>query len=102
MKAISLTKTALFGALMVLALHLIAGPAAMAMVVDGATVTHASIAGTVAETDAGYVIMAESEDYLVVGLDLSDMVGLTVKATGMVSEGDGGKEIQATSVEEMP
>ena len=92
----SLIRTALVGALLVLALHLVAGPAAMAVVADSASVT-----GTVAETDAGYVIIAEFEDYLVVGFDLSDMVGMTVKATGMVSEGDGGKEIRATSVEKM-
>jgi len=42
----------------------------MAMVVDGESIT-----GIVAETDAGYVIIAEFEDYLVVGLDLSDMIG---------------------------
>jgi len=29
------------------------------------------------------------------------MIGLTVKATGTVSEGDDGKEIHATSVEQM-
>ena len=93
----SLTRTALFGALMVLALHLIAGPAAMAMVVDMESVT-----GTVAETEDGYIIMAGSEDYLVVGpFDLSGMVGMTVEATGTVSEGDGGKEIHASSVEEL-
>jgi len=92
----SILRTALFGALLVLALHLVAGPAAMAMVVDGESIT-----GIVAETDAGYVIIAEFEDYLVVGLDLSDMIGLTVKATGTVSEGDDGKEIHATSVEQM-
>ena len=98
----SLTRTALFGALLVLAMNLVVGPTAMAKVADGSSVTGAIIEGTVAETNDGYVIMAESEDYLVVGLDLSDMVGLTVKATGTVSEGDGGKEIHATSVEKMP
>ena len=94
----SILRTALFGALLVLALHLVAGPAAMAMVVDMESVT-----GVVEETDAGFIIMADFEDYLVVGpFDLSGMVGMTVEATGTVSEGDGGKEIHATSVEETP
>ncbi len=92
----SITRMALFGALMVLALHLIAGPAAMAMVAEGETVT-----GIIAETDAGHVIMAEFEDYLVVGIDVSGWEGMTVKATGTVAEGDGGKEIHATSVEKL-
>ena len=92
----SLTRTALFGALLVLAMNLVAGPAVMAMVSESDSVT-----GTVMSTPNGYVIMSESEDYLVVGLDLSDMVGKTVEATGTVSEGDGGKEIHATSVEEL-
>ena len=96
----SLMRMALLGTLLVLALHLAAGPAAMAMVAS-----NESIIGIVEETDAGYVIMVENEDYedyLVVGSDLSDMVGLTVKATGMVILGANGKEMHATSVEEMP
>ena len=93
----SIMKTALFGALFMLALHLAAAPAAMAVVAASE-----SIIGTVEETDAGYVIMAESEDYLVFGFDLSGMVGMWVKATGTVSEGENGKEIHATSIEEMP
>ena len=92
----SLTRTALVGALLVLVLSLAAGPAAMAVVADDDTVT-----GTVASTPDGYVIMAEDEDYLVVGFDLSDMVDKTVEATGTVSEGDGGMEVHATSVEEL-
>jgi hypothetical protein len=89
----SLTRAALFGAIMVLALQLITGPAAMAMVEEGDNVT-----GVVAVTDAGYVIMTDTGDYLVVGFDLTDMVGMMVEAIGTVSEGDGGKEIHATSV----
>ena len=46
--------------------------------------------------------MAESEDYLVIGFDLSGMVGMWVKATGIVSEGENGKQIRASSVEQMP
>ena len=92
----SILRTALMGALLVLVMNLVAGPAAMARVSDDDTVT-----GIVAQTDAGYVIVAESEEYLVVGFDLSDMVGLTVEATGTVSEGDGGMEVHATSVEEL-
>ena len=91
----SILRTALFGALLVLALHLVAGPAAMAMVAES------SVTGTIVETQAGYVIMAEYEDYLVVGIDVSGWEGMTVKATGTVAEGDGGKEIHARSVEKL-
>lgn len=90
----SLTGMVLFGALLVLAVHLAAGTAAMAKVADST-----SIMGIVAVTDAGYVIIGESEDYLVVGFDLSGMINMTVKATGIISESDGIKEIRATSVE---
>ena len=92
----SLTRTALFGALLVLAMNLVAGPAVMAMVSESDSVT-----GTVMSTPDGYVIDAGSEYYLVVGLDLSEMVTKTVEVTGTVSEGAGGKEIFATSVEEL-
>ena len=92
----SILRTALMGALLVLVMNLVAGPAAMARVSDDDTVT-----GIVAQTDAGYVIVAESEEYLVVGFDLSDMVGMTVEATGTVAEDDGGKQIHASSVEEL-
>ena len=92
----SLTRTALFGALLVLAVSLVAGPAAMAVVADSASVT-----GTVMSTSDGYVIDAGSEYYRVVGFDLSDMVTKTVEVTGTVSEDNGVKKIHATSVEEL-
>ncbi len=92
----SLLRSALFGVLFVLAMNLVAGPAAMAMVAESESIT-----GTIAETEDGYIIMAEFEDYLVFGIDVSEWVGRTVKATGTVDEGDGGKEIHATSVEKL-
>jgi hypothetical protein len=92
----SLMRTALLGTLLILALHLATGPAAIGMVA-----TNESIIGFVDETDSGYFIMTESEYYLVVGFDLSDMVGTMVEATGMITAGEGGKEIHATSVEKL-
>ena len=93
----SLTRKVVFGALLVLALHLAAAPAAMAMAASGESITGIVY---VADPDAGYFIMAQSEDYHVVGFDLSKMVGMTVEVTGTLSEGDYGKEIHVTSVHE--
>ena len=100
----SLTRKIVLGALLVLALNLAAGPAAMAVVESSESMTGIeSITGIVyAEgPDAGYFIMAESGDYLVVNFDMSEKDGRTVKATGWVSEGDYGKEIHVTSVVEI-
>jgi hypothetical protein len=59
-----------------------------------------SITGTVEKTDQGVVISTESGDtYQVMGKDLSDMVGKTVKATGTLSEGTSGKALIVIQVE---
>ncbi|MCP4745979.1 MAG: hypothetical protein GY874_07535 [Desulfobacteraceae bacterium] len=60
-----------------------------------------TITGTVAQSDQGVVISADDgEVYIVAGQDLSDMVGKVVKATGTVEEGETGKTLTVTSVEE--
>lgn len=61
-----------------------------------------TITGTVEKTDQGIVISAQDGDnYLVMGKDLTDMVGKTVKAIGTMAEGDSGKTITVMSVEEV-
>ncbi len=62
-----------------------------------------SITGTVAENDAGKVIITadDGEDYLVEGKDLSGMIGKTVKVTGTLSEQGGAKAITVMKMEEM-
>lgn len=69
---------------------------AMAMVAGGSD----TVTGVVEQTEAGVVIAADDGQYLVVGYDLSDMVGKAVRATGTVTE-SGGKTIEVTSVEEL-
>jgi hypothetical protein len=59
-----------------------------------------SVEGTVTSARDGYYVITESEHYRVVGLDVSDMAGMTVTVTGMVLGSDDDKEIHATSVEE--
>ena len=59
-----------------------------------------SITGTVEKTEQGIVISADDGDtYKVQGQDLSKMVGKTVKATGTLSEDEGGKTLTIISVE---
>jgi hypothetical protein len=66
----------------------------------GAIAADDSITGTVEETDNGIVISADNGDqYIVMGEDLSDMVGKTVKATGTLAEGKSGKILTVISVE---
>lgn len=62
-----------------------------------------SITGTVAENDAGKIIISadDGEDYLVEGKDLSEMVGQSVKVTGTLAEEGGTKSIKVMKVEEM-
>ena len=92
----SLISMALIGTLFMLALHLALVPATMAIVAES------EIVGTIEDKGDGYyAIKVESEDYLVVGIDVSEWVGRTVRATGVVSEGEGGKEIHATTVEKL-
>lgn len=66
----------------------------------GAIAADDSITGTVEETDNGIVISADNGDqYIVMGEDLSAMVGKTVKATGTLAEGKSGKILTVISVE---
>ena len=53
-----------------------------------------SITGTVAKTEQGTVITSENGDtYIVMGKDLSAMVGKTLKVTGTLTENEAGKVI---------
>jgi hypothetical protein len=66
----------------------------------GAIAADDSVTGTVEQTDNGIVISADDGDqYIVMGKDLSGMVGQTVKATGTLAEGKSGKIITVISVE---
>ena len=68
--------------------------------VAGAIAADDSITGTVEQTDNGIVISSDDGDqYIVMGKDLSSMVGQTVKATGTLAEGKSGKIITVISVE---
>jgi hypothetical protein len=61
-----------------------------------------SITGVVEQTDQGIVISADDgASYLVQGQNLSAMVGKTLKATGTLSEGENGKVITVTHIEEI-
>ena len=62
----------------------------------------ASIKGTVQQSDQGVVIAADDGNtYLIMGEDISSMVGKTVKATGNLIESDAGKQFTVYEVEEM-
>lgn len=65
----------------------------------GAIAGDAEITGTVEKTDNGIIIKAADGDYIVMGKDLSDQVGKTVKATGTLAEGKSGKILTVVSVE---
>lgn len=66
----------------------------------GAIAGSKSVTGTIEKTDQGIVISADDGDsYIVMGKDLSDMVGQMVKATGTLSEGQAGKTLTVISVE---
>lgn len=66
----------------------------------GAIAGDQSVTGTIEKTDQGIVISADDGDtYIVMGKDLSDMVGETVKATGTLAEGAAGKTLTVISIE---
>lgn len=70
------------------------------MAATGAIAGDSSITGTVEKTDQGIVISADNGDkYIVMGKDLTEMVGKTVKATGTLAEGKTGKVLTVISVE---
>lgn len=62
-----------------------------------------SITGTIHQSDSGEVrIKAEDgADYIVMGADITEMVGKTVKATGTLSEEGNVKIIEVMSMEEV-
>lgn len=79
-----------------LAVMLIVGLMAATGVIAG----DQSVTGTVEKTDQGIVIAADDgATYIVMGKDLSEMVGKTVKATGTLAEGATGKTLTVISVE---
>jgi hypothetical protein len=66
----------------------------------GAIAGDESITGTVEKTDQGIVIAADDgATYIVMGKDLTEMVGKTVKATGTLAEGKSGKILTVVDVE---
>ena len=68
--------------------------------VTGAIASDQSVTGTIEKTDQGIVISADDGDtYIVMGKDLSDMVGQTVKATGTLAESHEGKTLTVISIE---
>lgn len=70
------------------------------MAATGAIAGDQSVTGTVEKTDQGIVIAADDgATYIVMGKDLSEMVGKTVKATGTLEEGASGKTLTVISVE---
>lgn len=70
------------------------------MAATGAIAGDQSVTGTVEKTDQGIVIAADDgATYIVMGKDLSEMVGKTVKATGTLAEGKSGKTLTVISVE---
>ncbi|MGD9366501.1 MAG: DUF5818 domain-containing protein [Desulfobacteraceae bacterium] len=79
-----------------LAVMLIVGLMAATGVIAG----DQSVTGKVEKTDQGIVIAADDgATYIVMGKDLSEMVGKTVKATGTLEEGASGKTLTVISVE---
>ena len=72
------------------------------MAATGAIAGDNSITGTVEKTDQGIVISADDgATYIVMGKDLTEMVGDTVKATGTLAEGKSGKILTVISVEKV-
>lgn len=67
---------------------------------SGAIAADESFAGTIEKTDQGIVLSAETGDtYIIIGKDLSEMIGKTVKVTGTLAEGTSGKTLTVISVE---
>lgn len=62
-----------------------------------------SVTGTIHQSDSGEVMIKAEDgaDYMVMGADISEMVGKTVKATGTLSEEGDVKVIEVMSMEEV-
>lgn len=70
------------------------------MAATGVIAGEGSVIGIVEKTDSGIVLSAaDGATYNVMGVDLSDMVGKVVKATGTLGEGPSGKTLTVASVE---
>jgi hypothetical protein len=66
----------------------------------GAIASDESVTGTIEKTDQGIVIVAEEGDsYIVMGKDLSGLIGQTVRATGTLAESREGKTLTVISIE---
>lgn len=66
----------------------------------GAIASDQSVTGTIEKTDQGIVIVAdEGDSYIVMGKDLSGLIGQTVKATGTLAESREGKTLTVISIE---
>jgi ankyrin repeat protein len=66
---------------------------------SGAVAAGESIAGTIQKTDRGIVLSADNGDtYIIIGKDLSEMIGQTVNVTGTLAEGVSGKTLTVISV----
>jgi hypothetical protein len=59
------------------------------------------IFGYLMQTEKGLAITAGTDTYVVLGKDLSDRIGETVKVTGTVAEFDGGQVINVMTVTPM-
>ncbi len=69
-------------------------------VAAGAIASDQSVTGTIEKTDQGIVIVAkEGDSYIVMGKDLSGLIGQTVKATGTLAESREGKTLTVISIE---
>ena len=51
----------------------------------GIALAEENVTGTVQKTEAGIILQAVDGTYIIVGQDLSEMVGKKIKATGTVS-----------------
>ena len=69
-----------------------------AATITSALAMNESLVGAVVKTDQGVALSTDSGEYLVLGRNLSDMIGKTVAVTGNVELGVMSKTIQARSV----
>lgn len=69
----------------------------------GSVTAEDSVTGTIHQSDSGEVMIKAEDgaDYMVMGADISEMVGKTVKATGTLSEEGDVKVIEVMSMEEV-
>jgi hypothetical protein len=56
------------------------------------------ISGTVMRTEDGFALFADTDQYKIIGQDLTDMVGENVKVIGTIEEQEGTPVIMITSV----